>query len=292
MTVSRSRAVEGSGGREGRRTDVAGSPRANRQGPRQRPTAVPAGAGQPDPGSRSRSRGPHVGGWSDRGSGVVATLGNRPEEASVSSAGETPEFQGVTVGRSFDPTTSDRSCSGCAHRIGLIDDADLTRSSATLRRIQPRSWGRASTSAGRAVEGARPDSRWPSPARLAARGRARPTQPDRRGDRSPAEGDPAGIGRGRPGRRRRQLPDRRDLPRTDRGGGKGRLEPAPCQHGPGLTAADGARPDLPRPGPSRSGDRPGGPLRRRHEERQGGRRQGRCPWPGEPVDRQILIASG
>ena len=63
------------------------------------------------------------------GSMVVATLGNRPEEASVSSgAGEDPEFRKrVVVGRSFD-SDDERSVllsEMFAYRIGLIDDADL-----------------------------------------------------------------------------------------------------------------------------------------------------------------------
>jgi putative ABC transport system permease protein len=63
------------------------------------------------------------------GGPVVATLGNRPEEASVSSgAGEDPEFRKrVVVGRPFD-TDDERSIllsEMFAHRIGLIDDADL-----------------------------------------------------------------------------------------------------------------------------------------------------------------------
>ena len=63
------------------------------------------------------------------GSPVVATLGNRPEEASVSSgAGEEPEFRKrVIVGRSFD-SDDERSVllsEMFAYRIGLIDDADL-----------------------------------------------------------------------------------------------------------------------------------------------------------------------
>jgi putative ABC transport system permease protein len=60
---------------------------------------------------------------------VVATLGNRPEEASVSSgAGEDPEFRKrVVAGRSFD-SEDERSVllsEMFAYRIGLIDDADL-----------------------------------------------------------------------------------------------------------------------------------------------------------------------
>ena len=60
---------------------------------------------------------------------VVATLGNRPEDASVSSgAGEDPEFRKrVVAGRSFD-SDDERSVllsEMFAHRIGLIDDADL-----------------------------------------------------------------------------------------------------------------------------------------------------------------------
>ena len=63
------------------------------------------------------------------GGGVVATLGNRPEEASVSSgAGEDPEFRKrVVYGRAFD-SDDERSVllsEMFAHRIGLIDDADL-----------------------------------------------------------------------------------------------------------------------------------------------------------------------
>ena len=62
-------------------------------------------------------------------SGVVATLGNRPEEASVSSgAGEDPEFRKrVIVGRAFD-SEDERSVllsEMFAYRIGLVDDADL-----------------------------------------------------------------------------------------------------------------------------------------------------------------------
>ena len=70
------------------------------------------------------------GGWSRSSeAGVVATLGNRPEEASVSSgAGEDPEFRKrVVVGRSFD-SDDERSVllsEMFAYRIGLIDDADL-----------------------------------------------------------------------------------------------------------------------------------------------------------------------
>ena len=60
---------------------------------------------------------------------VVATLGNRPVEASVSSgAGEDPEFRKrVIAGRSFE-SDDERSVllsEMFAHRIGLIDDADL-----------------------------------------------------------------------------------------------------------------------------------------------------------------------
>jgi putative ABC transport system permease protein len=60
---------------------------------------------------------------------VVATLGNRPEDASVSSgAGEDPEFRKrIIVGRTFD-SDDERSVllsEWFAHRIGLIDDADL-----------------------------------------------------------------------------------------------------------------------------------------------------------------------
>ncbi len=63
------------------------------------------------------------------GGGVVATLGNRPEEASVSSgAGEDPEFRKrVIVGRSFH-SEDERSVllsEMFAYRIGLVDDADL-----------------------------------------------------------------------------------------------------------------------------------------------------------------------
>jgi putative ABC transport system permease protein len=63
------------------------------------------------------------------GGAVVATLGNRPEDASVSSgAGEDPEFRKrVVVGRTFrsDDERSVLLSESFAHRIGLIDDADL-----------------------------------------------------------------------------------------------------------------------------------------------------------------------
>jgi putative ABC transport system permease protein len=60
---------------------------------------------------------------------VVATLGNRPEDASLSSgAGEDPEFQKrVIVGRPFE-SEDERSVllsEMFAYRIGLIDDSDL-----------------------------------------------------------------------------------------------------------------------------------------------------------------------
>jgi putative ABC transport system permease protein len=62
-------------------------------------------------------------------SAVVATLGNRPEEASVSSgAGEDSEFRKrIVAGRAFD-SDDERSVllsEMFAYRIGLIDDADL-----------------------------------------------------------------------------------------------------------------------------------------------------------------------
>ena len=62
-------------------------------------------------------------------SAVVATLGNRPEEASVSSgAGEDPELRKrIVAGRAFD-SDDERSVllsEMFAYRIGLIDDADL-----------------------------------------------------------------------------------------------------------------------------------------------------------------------
>ena len=63
------------------------------------------------------------------GGGVIATLGNRPEEASVSSgAGEDPDFRKrIVFGRAFD-SDDEKSIllsEMFAHRIGLIDDADL-----------------------------------------------------------------------------------------------------------------------------------------------------------------------
>jgi putative ABC transport system permease protein len=63
------------------------------------------------------------------GGRVVATLGNRPEEASVSSgAGEAPEIRKrIIVGRSFnsDDERSVLLSEMFAYRIGLIDDTDL-----------------------------------------------------------------------------------------------------------------------------------------------------------------------
>lgn len=63
------------------------------------------------------------------GGPVIATLGNRPEDASVSSgAGEDPEFRKrVVAGRPFnsDDERSVLLSEMFAYRIGLIDDADL-----------------------------------------------------------------------------------------------------------------------------------------------------------------------
>jgi putative ABC transport system permease protein len=76
------------------------------------------------------------------GSGVVATLGNRPEEASVSSgAGEAPEFRKrIVAGRSFhsDDERSILLSEMFAHRIGLIDDADLEQAIGKPLRIEIR----------------------------------------------------------------------------------------------------------------------------------------------------------
>jgi putative ABC transport system permease protein len=76
------------------------------------------------------------------GGRVVATLGNRPEEAGVSSgAGEDPEFRKrVVVGRSFD-SDDEKSVllsEMFAHRIGLIDDADLDQVLGKPLRIEVR----------------------------------------------------------------------------------------------------------------------------------------------------------
>jgi putative ABC transport system permease protein len=73
---------------------------------------------------------------------VVATLGNRPEEARVSSgAGEDPEFRKrVIAGRSFD-SDDERSVllsEMFAYRIGLIDDADLDQVIGKRLRIEIR----------------------------------------------------------------------------------------------------------------------------------------------------------
>jgi putative ABC transport system permease protein len=76
------------------------------------------------------------------GGAVVATLGNRPEEASVSSgAGEEPEFRKrIVFGRAFD-SDDERSVllsEMFAHRIGLVDDADLVQVLGKLLRIEIR----------------------------------------------------------------------------------------------------------------------------------------------------------
>ena len=76
------------------------------------------------------------------GGRVVATLGNRPEEASVSSgAGEDPEFRKrVVFGRTFD-SEDERSVllsEMFAHRIGLVDDADLDQVLGKALRIEIR----------------------------------------------------------------------------------------------------------------------------------------------------------
>jgi putative ABC transport system permease protein len=77
------------------------------------------------------------------GGRVVATLGNRPEEASVlSGAGEDPEFRKrVVVGRTFE-SDDERSVllsEMFAHRIGLVDDADLEQVLGRPLRIEIRS---------------------------------------------------------------------------------------------------------------------------------------------------------
>ena len=105
-------------------------------------------ADQPDPGlgwKRSRES-LTSGGWSrSSDTAVVATLGNRPEEASVSSgAGEDPEFRKrIVVGRAFD-SDDERSVllsEMFAHRIGLIDDADLDQVIGKPLRIEIRTGG-------------------------------------------------------------------------------------------------------------------------------------------------------
>ena len=156
---------------------------------------------------------------------VVATLGNRPEEASVSSgAGEDPEFRKrVVVGRSFD-SDDERSVllsEMFAHRIGLIDDADLDQVIGKPLRIEIRGQedgpsfnvllsDRSKASGSRDEQAALRQLAWQIPGAL---DRFSLTAEE---SRSPAEGDPARIGEGRPGRRRRRLPGRRDLPRVDR----------------------------------------------------------------------------
>ena len=74
--------------------------------------------------------------------GVVATLGNRPEEASVSSgAGEDPELRKrIIAGRAFE-SDDERSVllsEMFAYRIGLIDDADLDQVIGKPLRVQIR----------------------------------------------------------------------------------------------------------------------------------------------------------
>ena len=139
------------------------------------------------------------------GGRVVATLGNRPEEASVSSgAGEDPEFRKrVVFGRSFD-SDDERSVllsEMFAHRIGLIDDADLDQVLGKPLRIEIR--GQEDGPSFNVVAiGSVESQRQPGgacgapPACLADPGGARQIQPDRRGECSPAEGDPARIGEG------------------------------------------------------------------------------------------------
>ncbi len=76
------------------------------------------------------------------GGPVIATLGNRPQEGSMSSgAGEDPEFRKrVIFGRAFDAET-ERSVlisEMFAHRIGLIEDADLEQVVGQPLRVQIR----------------------------------------------------------------------------------------------------------------------------------------------------------
>src|SRR5262249_38659143 len=73
---------------------------------------------------------------------VVATLGNRPEDASVSSgAGEDPELRKrIIAGRAFD-SDDERSVllsEMFAYRLGLIDDADLDQFIGRPLRVQIR----------------------------------------------------------------------------------------------------------------------------------------------------------
>ena len=159
------------------------------------------------------------------GGAVVATLGNRPEEASVSSgAGEDPEFRKrVVVGRAFD-SDDERSVllsEMFAYRIGLIDDADLDQVIGKPLRVEIRGQedgpsfnvslaDRSKASGSRDEQAALRQLAWQLPGAL---DRFSLTGEE---SRSPEEGDPAGIGEGRPGRRRRRLPGRRDLPRVDR----------------------------------------------------------------------------
>jgi len=76
------------------------------------------------------------------GGPVVATLGNRPESASISSgAGEDPMFRDrVVAGRAFE-SEDERSVllsEMFAHRIGLVDDADLEQVLGKPLRIEVR----------------------------------------------------------------------------------------------------------------------------------------------------------
>ena len=235
------------------------------------------------------SRIPHVGRMIPIvGSTVVATLGNRPEEASVSSgAGEDPEFRKrVVVGRSFD-SDDERSVllsEMFAYRIGLIDDADLDQVIGKPLRIEIRGQedgpsfhvllsDRSKASGSREEQAALRQLAWQIPGALdrlslTAEEIAALRKAIRR---ESAKVDPVVVADDF-----RVVGIFRELTDDEK---KEAWSQFPADTDLVLPRRTAVELMLPRPGPSRGGDRPGGPLCRRHEERQGGRQQGRGPRP-------------
>ena len=196
------------------------------------------------------------------GSGVVATLGNRPEEASVScGAGEDPEFRKrVVFGRSFDSDDEKSVLMSemFAYRIGLIDDADLDQVIGKPLRIEVRGQedgptfnvslsGRSKASGSAEENAALRQLAWQIPGTL---DRFSLTADEKAAlqkavGRESAKAEPVVVVADF-----RVVGIFRELTKDER---EGRLEPVPRLHGSGAAPANGPRADVPRPGPSRGG---------------------------------------
>ncbi len=137
--------------------------------------------------------------------GVVATLRNRPEDASFSSgAGEDPEFRKrVVFGRPFE--SDDERSVLLSEMFGAPDRAHRRHrpgpgdwQAPAHRDPRPGGWAELSRRAVWSIEIERQSRRavGSSPGRLADPSGARQLQPDRRGGRDTAEGNPAATGEG------------------------------------------------------------------------------------------------